>query len=832
MAPRKGSKGGKGGKQGGKRAAKRKARNTWDDEHTVKKSRGAASYSDEEEQEKTKPMKRESMFQQWKEKKIAKRQKERQFMSKTEQKKQLQLQQYETQRRRLANAAYGHKEAHETTPAAKSSDDEEDEEESDAEEEEEKPRGKRQSIFDQFVQTFQPAAMEEDEEEEYEEIEVDEDGNPIEPEEEEEEDEAEEEAESAVEEEEEEEEEEEQELVDDDDQDAPSAQDPYRQRYLLSEFSEADAKRVDTMPRKYVSVTSENVDGSQLAPSMLEEFNVSYRPGALEDSETPLSWMPSQFHVRGRLLSAWKAQECDPSSWRSTSPLEYALFRQFSAYRDVFFAGQTYDLTQPLRRVSAMHTLNHVLKSRDTIIRNNERLRKRQEPTEEQTMEDDDEKEYRDQGFARTTVLVLLPLRSAAYSFVQELLALLPSNMNSFHNKDRFDQEYGPSKGDDDEEEDDATDKEDLKEWQRVFSDGNNDDSFQIGLSLSRRGLKFYSDYTQSDFILASPLGLRQQLGDEVVDVAEQQSLSSAFLSSIEVCIVDSASLLLMQNVEHMRYVLQAINVKPKEAPNADFSRLREWNLSFLGAYFRQTIVYAHGVEPMLQNLLHTCCKNQSGLVKYVRNYDSGVGESTASITQIVPQVKQIFQRIDLQTTERLTAAYEVELRFEYFQKHIFTPLLDSPRKHVLIFVPSYFDYVRVRNLFHETMNAKLIRTVQCCEYTTSPQVSRARTSFFHGRCHVMLFTERFHFYHQYQMRGIHQLIFYGLPMMGEFYAEMLNMMDDASRQREGGESAASLSSVALFTRLDLLRLQRVVGQKRAQRMCQSNAKKATFLFC
>lgn len=290
-----------------------------------------------------------------------------------------------------------------------------------------------------------------------------------------------------------------------------------------------------------------------------------------------------------------------------------------------------------------------------------------------------------------------------------------------------------------------------------------------------------------------------------------------------------------MQNIEHLRHVLQALNVKPKEAPNADFSRLREWNLSFLGAYFRQTIVFAHGVEPLLSNLVNKCCKNQSGVVKYVRDYDSNVGESAASITRVVPQIKQIFQRMDLVSGRSLslTPAQEVELRFEYFQKHIFTPLLDNPRRHVLIFVPSYFDYVRIRNLFHETMNQKLIRAVQCCEYTTPKQISRARTTFFHGRCHVMLFTERFHFYHQYQMRGIHQIIFYGLPAMGEFYPEMLNMFEDPKNNaQDGSVSDEGKSSIALFTRLDTLRLQRIVGQKRAERMCQSNSKKATFLFC
>jgi U3 small nucleolar RNA-associated protein 25 len=227
-----------------------------------------------------------------------------------------------------------------------------------------------------------------------------------------------------------------------------------------------------------------------------------------------------------------------------------------------------------------------------------------------------------------------------------------------------------------------------------------------------------------------------------------------------------------------------------------------------------------------------------SGLIKYVRRFDPADG--SASIARVVPQIKQIFQRIDLDhTSAHLSAAQENELRFAYFQKHVFEPLLDHPKKHVLIFIPSYFDYVRVRNLFNDSMNKKLIRTVQCCEYTTNKQTSRARTSFFHGKAQVMLFTERFHFSHQYQIRGVHQIVWYGVPQMGAFYAEMLNMLgektshtnddDDALHMDEGAEGK---NSIALFTRLDLFRMQRIVGNKRAERMCHPKASKPTFLFC
>ncbi|KAG2769936.1 hypothetical protein JG687_00016961 [Phytophthora cactorum] len=811
MGPRKG-----GGKKKGGR--KRKA-NVWDDAEP-KPKRGAVSSGNE-----VKPRKNGSMMGQWKTQKITERAKARKFFSNVGDKKNIQRDQYEETRERTANAIYKNESDEEEL-------DEEEEEETQSEysdSDDENVLKKKNSLFAEFVNTFKPTEPiedeEEDEEEEYEEVLVDENGQEIGQE-----IDATEEENEMVEENIDENNEDEEQVAsmekDDEEQledkEEEEQEDPYRRRYLLSSFTEQDAKKFNAQTRKYTKVT---------LPALKEDaYDVTYRIGAeevrgLEGVVTaPETADKKTQYVRSRLLSTWKQRGLDAETAFPRGSVEHTLSQQISAYTDVFFAGQTYENTEKLRQLSAMHVLNHVLKARDTVTRNNERIKKQSE----------ENKEYRDQGFCRASVLVLLPLRSSAVAFVNQLLKLLPSNVDTFHNKDRFFSEFGSAK----DEESEASSDEDKKEWQRVFDEGNNDDCFQLGLSFSRKAVRFYSEYHHADIILASPLGLRQQLGDEVAMLDEAETsddvkLSSDFLSTIEVCIVDSASLMAMQNLDHLRTVLRATNLQPKEAPNADFSRVREWNLAFLASYFRQTIVFAHGVEPTLNALVTKSCRNVSGVVKYTRRYDAADG--SASISRVVPQVKQIFQRVDLEHTGRLTAADEVELRFAYFKKHVFEPLLDHPRKRVLIFIPSYFDYVRVRNLFNDTMNKKLIRSVQCCEYTTSKQVSRARTSFFHGHCHVMLYTERFHFYHQYQIRGVQQLIWYGLPVMGDFYAEMMNMLpSDTAEQNDGGfaDNTDGKSSIALFTRLDLLRMQRIVGNKRAERMCQAKAAKPTFLFC
>ncbi len=69
---------------------------------------------------------------------------------------------------------------------------------------------------------------------------------------------------------------------------------------------------------------------------------------------------------------------------------------------------------------------------------------------------------------------------------------------------------------------------------------GNIDDSFKLGLKVTRKSLKLFSGFYDSDVIVASPLGLRLGM--------EKDKGDSDFLSSIEMVIVDQTDVISMQN--------------------------------------------------------------------------------------------------------------------------------------------------------------------------------------------------------------------------------------------------------------------------------------------
>lgn len=180
-------------------------------------------------------------------------------------------------------------------------------------------------------------------------------------------------------------------------------------------------------------------------------------------------------------------------------------------------------------------------------------------------------------------------------------------------------------------------------------------------------------------------------------------------------------------------------------------------------------------------------------------------------LSKVLLQVRQVYERVIC------TSLTEVdEARFKLFTKQVIGPLRESLQGGIMVFVSSYFDFVRLRNyLKAENMSFCLLG-----EYTKQSDISRARAWFFHGKRRIMLYTERAHFYHRYKIRGIKELVFYSLPENAEFYAEITNMM-------EGLDNPSSLS---LFSQFDNLKLERVVGSSRANRLLKSENK--TFMFC
>jgi hypothetical protein len=451
--------------------------------------------------------------------------------------------------------------------------------------------------------------------------------------------------------------------------------------------------------------------------------------------------------------------------------------------------------------------------------------------------------EFRDQGLSRCKVLVILPTRSCAERYVQTILSLLPRAVKTVHNKKRFDIEYGlpevahDAEGTVDEKlvETERSQTRDgrrrAEDWIELFA-RNDNDCFTLGMAFSRKEVKMYSDFNSSDLIVASPLGLRVAMGAEGEE--EKKTIDADFLASIELLVIDQAEAFEMQNWEHLRSIMKRLNCMPRNerAQAVDFSRVRELDLLNLGRFHRQSIVLSAHRMPALAALCKQRCHNTSGVLRVRRRSYSG------SIQSVVPKVRQIFRRIDCSSL-----ASADDDRFDFFVRNMFPRLrricrgLDAEEEHMfareseqgtIIFVPSYFDFLRLRNLFvSDGLDPAL-----CCEYTQPKDQTRNRSMFFHGRKRIMLYTERNHFYHRFRIRGARHIIFYGPPAHAQFYPDMLNVLSTSgSKMSAAGDSAADPSVTILFTKFDALRTERIVGTDRVKRMVKGKGGKNTYLF-
>jgi U3 small nucleolar RNA-associated protein 25 len=525
--------------------------------------------------------------------------------------------------------------------------------------------------------------------------------------------------------------------------------------------------------------------------------------------------------------------------------------------------------------VAALHVLNHVLTSRTRVQRHNRRIKELAAKGKDgggggDDGGEDDVDRWRDQGYTRPKVLILLPTRSTCYEFVKLMTRLLGSSA-VVDNWDKFHSEYGPMDSDDARIEHDEEFNEEENgrratvlrqkgpEWNELFGDDvNADDDFKVGMSLTPNfvnnsstsagggkkkcgasrnagsvvggvassgvSLKLCAEFYRSDIILASPIGLKMAIsggnGDD--DDGDGEETDVDFLSSIDICLVFRSDVLFMQNWDHVNSVLNSLNRQPKKVADVDFSRVRNYFLEGRGSHWRQLILVSQFASPRILSTFRKCAKNVEGSLRMIHRT---VRSDDASVSNVLLRgLKQVFQRVTC-----LSPSEAGSDRLRYFSEHIMPKLTRLRQKHTLIYVPSYFDFIKLRNLLLK-LEADF---VSITEYARVSEVSRGRARFLQGRKSIMLYTGRAHYFLRHMIKGARHLIFFGLPEYAEFYPSVVNMLNGGSSHNENeddGISSTQMSCLSLFTKFDAHQLERIVGASNSERMIKQSGK-SSFMF-
>ncbi|KAL5549347.1 hypothetical protein UlMin_004578, partial [Ulmus minor] len=379
-------------------------------------------------------------------------------------------------------------------------------------------------------------------------------------------------------------------------------------------------------------------------------------------------------------------------------------FSLCNSYRDILHCNKKPFYLRGLEEDSnimdayVMHSLNHIFRTRDLVIKNDTTVAKHQESAEEEKLNGES---FLDQGFTRPKVLILLPIASIALRVVKRLIQLTPAahRVNVEH-MDRFSKEFG-TEGFEDSEDDNEASKDDQdsgnpkshksskpSDFESLFG-GNSDDHFVFGVKFTRRSIKLYSDFYSSDMIVASPLGLLTKIG-----LAERDKEKDVdYLSSIEVLVVDYAEVITTQNWSNLTTVIKHLNQLPTKQHGTDVMRIRQWYLDGYARFYRQSIVLSSYLNPDINALFNHQCNNYQGKVK-LECVQKGI------LPKVLLQVQQIYQRFGADSLADIDNA-----RLEYFSKKVFPKIKDSSQGGIMIFISSYFEFVRVRN-FLKSQNA------------------------------------------------------------------------------------------------------------------------------
>ncbi|KAL8405234.1 hypothetical protein RB596_004200 [Gaeumannomyces avenae] len=492
---------------------------------------------------------------------------------------------------------------------------------------------------------------------------------------------------------------------------------------------------------------------------------------------------PSALTLKPKLKEAITTQR--PEFDASEQALAAPLFQ----YLDTLYCQRAVANGDSLRRLVCLHALNHIFKTRDRVIKNSAKLARE---------DANPDLELRDQGFTRPKVLMLLPTRQSCAKMVDMICSL--ADVDQQENRKRFDDSYVEKEGFKD---DKPADFKDL-------FDGNSDDMFRLGVKFTRKTIKYFSQFYSSDILMASPLGLRMAIGS-----TEEKNLDYDFLSSIEMVIVDQADAILMQNWEHVEYIFEHMNLQPKDAHGCDFGRVRSWYLDGQAKHFRQNVVLSAFNTPELSELLRSHCHNWAGRARVQPEYQGLIQQ----LGGVVSHARQTFSRFDAPSI-----AAEPDARFEYFTKAVVPALArraasrDASAGGTLVFVPSYMDFVRVRNYFAADPAAASLSFGAVSDHSGVAETSRARSHFLTGRHRVLLYTERAHHFWRHRIRGVRRVVMYGLPDNPAFYREIAGGY--LGRSEQDGTIGPGQGTVrVLFSRYDVMKLERVVGTQRVGKM-------------
>lgn len=379
------------------------------------------------------------------------------------------------------------------------------------------------------------------------------------------------------------------------------------------------------------------------------------------------------------------------------------------------------------------------------------------------------EKEFKDSGFSNPRILILVPFRNNAYQIVNNMMKWIPK-LKSIRRREAFELTFT----------DGNIDLSSKPKWYKQIFQGSVDDDFALGVLLKNGQLEIMSNLNESDVIIATPLGIEKEKKKMI-----------KLLSNIELLIIDELDIIQMQNWEHF---INSIELTNQDYFEPNIERIRRINLENKMKQFRQTIVFSRYMTSEINSFFQNQTFNIRGSLK-IRNTYSGLNFSE--------NITQIFYKIDSNDV------YQIEdKRKDLFLNQIYPKIEKDPDGVYLIICSNYLDFILLRNNFKEDF-------IAISEYTENfvKELKKLKEKKY------LIYTERHFFFNGTSPKvfPINQIIFYSLPENAFTYNSFV------SKAIQIKKSYPKIKIQSIFSKFDILKLERILGTKKSLEFLQSN---------
>lgn len=188
------------------------------------------------------------------------------------------------------------------------------------------------------------------------------------------------------------------------------------------------------------------------------------------------------------------------------------------------------------------------------------------------------------------------------------------------------------------------------------------------------------------------------------------------------------------------------------------------------------------------------------------------------------------------------------DARFSFFTKKIWDQLYEGNQGYTVLFVQSYFDFVRLRTFF-KNKNAQV---AFISEYSEKKDCQRSRHQYETGERPILMVTERAIVFDKITLRYARNVVMYSLPESPDTFTDVLceitnsenwkvimklrvnqaKMAKDKEEEDKLEEARSIMrerhqdrSVVGLFSKFDKLQLERIVGTAAHAKMISNEAK-------